>query len=256
MSPVLYVCVRPERSAADAEHRSFSRGLGIGMLDRIDLLHASLETVEWERYDGFVIGGSPFNVTSTDKTEQQQVVERDLERIAARTLDGEATSLFTCYGIGVVTRMLGGRVHTGHPEQARATTVHVTAAGVADPLFGPSAPSFTVFTAHKEAAEQTPPGAVLLATNDACPVQAYRVGEHLYATQFHPEASPQDFADRMAVYRASGYFDPLAYDATERAVLAAAVDGDDLLSRFPRLLVGPSLRLADSAAATGSQPPQ
>ena len=33
----------------------------------------------------------------------------------------------------------------------------------------------SVFTAHKEAAVATPPDAVLLATNDDCPVQAYRV---------------------------------------------------------------------------------
>lgn len=236
MSPVLYVCVRPERSAADAEHRSFSRGLGLGSLDRIDLLHQSLETVEWERYDGFVVGGSPFNVVDRDKTEQQLIVERDLERIATRTLDGQATSLFTCYGIGVITRLLGGDVDTRHPEQTRATTVHLTEAGAADPLFGPNAPSMSVFTAHKEAAVATPPDAVLLATNDDCPVQAYRVGDRLYATQFHPEASPQDFADRMAVYQASGYFDPLEFEVTERAVLAASVDGDDLLSRFPRLI--------------------
>ena len=236
MSSVLYVCVRPERSAADAEHRSFSRALGIGELDRIDLLHASLETVEWRRYAGFVIGGSPFNVTDTDKDGYQQAVEHDLERIAARALEAEAMALFTCYGIGVVTRLLGGEVHTGQPEQASATRIDLTADGRADPLFGPSGESLSVFTAHKESARQTPPEAVLLATNDACTVQAYRVGDHLYATQFHPEASPQDFADRMAVYRASGYFDPAQYDATERAVLAATVDGDDLLARFPRLL--------------------
>lgn len=236
MSSVLYVCVRPERSAADAEHRSFRRGLGLGTLDRIDLLHASLETVEWQQYDGFVIGGSPYNVTETRKDEYQRAVENDLERIARRTLDGEATALFTCYGIGVVTRMLGGTVHTDQPERASATTVHITEAGAEDRLFGPSAPSLSVFTAHKEAARETPPGAVLLATNDACTVQAYRVGQRLYATQFHPEASPQDFADRMAVYRASGYFDPRDYDRTERAILDASVDGDDLLARFPRLV--------------------
>ncbi|WP_336646325.1 glutamine amidotransferase-related protein [Microbacterium sp. USHLN186] len=236
MSSVLYVCVRPERSAADAEHRSFRRGLGVATLDRIDLLHASLETVEWQRYEGFVVGGSPFNVTDTDKSEYQRAVEHDLERIAARALDDAATALFTCYGIGVVTRMLGGDVHTGQPELAGATTVHLTAAGAADALFGPSAPQLSVFTAHKEAALDTPPGAVLLATNDACTVQAYRVGDRLYATQFHPEASPQDFADRMAVYRASGYFDPTAYQQTERAVLAATVQGDELLARFPLLL--------------------
>ncbi|PKI90207.1 GMP synthase [Actinomycetales bacterium SN12] len=238
MSSVLYVCVRPERSAADAEHRSFRRGLGLRTLDRVDLLHAALETVEWQQYDGFVIGGSPFNVTDAEKGEPQLAVEHDLERIARRSLDGHATALFTCYGIGVVTRMLGGSVHTDQPEQASATTVQLTSAGLEDPLFGPGGPSLSVFTAHKESARETPPGAVLLATNGACTVQAYRVGERLYATQFHPEASPQDFADRMAVYRASGYFDPHDYERTERAVLGASVDGDDLLARFPGVLGG------------------
>ncbi|MGX1792754.1 glutamine amidotransferase-related protein [Microbacterium sp. NPDC055312] len=238
MSSVLYVCVRPERSAADAEHRSFRRGLGLAALDRIDLLHASLETVEWQQYEAFVIGGSPFNVTDAEKGEHQKAVEHDLERIARRVLDDAATALFTCYGIGVVTRMLGGSVHTAQPEQAGATTVQLTDAGMADRLFGPSAPSMSVFTAHKESARETPPGAVLLATNDACTVQAYRVGERLYATQFHPEASPQDFADRMAVYRASGYFDPREYESTERAVLAASVEGEDLLRRFAGLVCG------------------
>ena len=110
MSSVLYVCVRPERSAADAEHRSFARDLGIRHLDRLDLLHASLETVEWEQYESFAIGGSPFNVTDAEKSEEQRAVEHDLERIAARAIDGGAAALFTCYGIGVVTRMLGGQV--------------------------------------------------------------------------------------------------------------------------------------------------
>jgi len=236
MSSVLYVCVRPERSAADAEHRSFQRDLGIDALDRIDLLHASLETVEWRRYDGFVIGGSPFNVTDTVRGEEQRAVEHDLERIAARAIDGETTALFTCYGIGVVTRMLGGEVTLAHPERVQAARLRLTEAGLRDPLFGPGGPSLSVFTAHKESATETPPGAVLLATNDTCPVQAYRVGEHLYATQFHPEASPQDFADRMAVYRASGYFDPGDYAATESMVLNSRVQGDELLRRFPGLL--------------------
>ncbi|OIU88244.1 GMP synthase [Microbacterium sp. AR7-10] len=235
MSSVLYVCVRPERMAADAEHRSFRRGLDLTTLDRVDLLHASLETVEWQQYDGFVVGGSPFNVTDAEKGEHQRAVEHDLERIARRALDGHATALFTCYGIGVVTRMLGGGVHTDQPEPASATTVELTDAGVADPVLGPG-PALSVFTAHKESARETPPGAVLLATNDACTVQAYRVGERLYATQFHPEASPQDFADRMAVYRASGYFDPRDYERTERAILDASVDGHDLLARFSRLV--------------------
>lgn len=236
MSSVLYVCVRPERSAADAEHRSFARDLGLDRLDRLDLLHASLQTMEWEQYDGFVIGGSPFNVTDSAKSDEQRVVEHDLERIAAQAIDGRASALFTCYGIGVVTRMLGGEVTMDHPERVQSARIRLTADGVTDALFGPNSPEMSVFTAHKESARATPPGAVLLATNDACPVQAYRVGEKLYATQFHPEASPQDFADRMAVYRASGYFDASEYAATEQMVLSASVDGADLLRRFPGLI--------------------
>ena len=32
-----------------------------------------------------------------------------------------------------------------------------------------------------------PPHAVVLASSATCPVQAFRVGRNLYATQFHPE---------------------------------------------------------------------
>ena len=37
-------------------------------------------------------------------------------------------------------------------------------------------------------------------------MQAYRVGERLYATQFHPEPTTRAFTERMAVYRDDGYF--------------------------------------------------
>ena len=77
------------------------------------------------------------------------------------------------------------------------------------------------------------PGAVLLATNATCPVQAYRVGTHLYAAQFHPEPTPRDFADRMTFYRTTGYFDPAQFDAVQQEVLAASVtEGAALLRRF------------------------
>src|SRR5690606_27198847 len=120
--------------------------------------------------------GSPFNVTDADKTIEQQRVEADLERIAHLAIDERLAAFFTCYGIGVVTRMLGGTVTTDHPESASAAVIDVTSAGASDAVFGPSTPALTVFTAHKESSASTPPGAELLATNRACPVQAYRVG--------------------------------------------------------------------------------
>ncbi len=233
MVPLLYVCVRPELGAADAEHASFRRALGVDVVDRLDLLTERLDPARLARYRGVVVGGSPFNVTDAAKSSEQRRVENDLERIAGMAIDSDLAAFFTCFSIGVVTRMLGGTVTSDTPESASATVIRTTAAGADDPVFGPSAPALTVFTAHKESAVAVPDDAVLLATNDTCPVQAYRVGTHLYTAQFHPEPTPRDFADRMTFYRSTGYFDPAEFDLVQGQVLAASVtEGAALLRRF------------------------
>jgi GMP synthase (glutamine-hydrolysing) len=232
MGSLLYVCVRPERGAADAEHASFRRALGVDVVDRLDLLDAPLDPARLRGYSGVVVGGSPFNVTDEVKLPEQLRVEADLRTIADRAMDADIAVFFTCFGIGVVTHMLGGAVTTETPEAASATVIRTTPEGADDPVFGPSAPALTVFTAHKESAAALPEGATLLATNEACPVQAYRVGTHLYAAQFHPEPTPRDFADRMTFYRTTGYFDPDEFDSVQNTVLASVTEGTQLLRRF------------------------
>jgi len=230
MASLLYVCVRPEIGAADAEHASFRRALGV---DAVDRLETPLHIERLRGYRGVVVGGSPFNVSDTVKSAEQLRVEADLRTLADAAMAAEIAVFFTCFSIGVVTRMLGGEVVTDTPEPASATVITTTAEGAADPVFGPSGSALTVFTAHKESAADTPPGAVLLATNEVCPVQAYRVGTHLYAAQFHPEPTPRDFADRMTFYRTTGYFDPDEFDEVQQQVLAASVtEGAALLRRF------------------------
>lgn len=233
MGSLLYVCVRPERGAADAEHASFRRALGADVVDRLDLLDGPLDPARLHGYRGIVVGGSPFNVSDAEKSPEQLRVEADLRAIAQRAIDAEVAVFFTCFSIGVVTRMLGGDVTTDTPEAASATVIRTTPVAASDPVFGPSSPALTVFTAHKESSASLPAGAELLATNDDCPVQAYRVGTHLYAAQFHPEPTPRDFADRMTFYRTTGYFDPDEFDHVQDRVLSASVtEGTALLRRF------------------------
>jgi GMP synthase (glutamine-hydrolysing) len=154
----------------------------------------------------------------------QRRLESDLERIAAAaaTPSGPA-ALFTCYGIGVVTRMLGAEVSRAYPEDTGPVAVDLTTEGESDPLLGTLAHRFTALTAHKEGAAKVPDGATLLATNEGCPVQAYRVGDRLYATQFHPEPTTRAFTERMAVYRDDGYFPASDYDTVAGHVMAASV---------------------------------
>lgn len=68
--------------------------------------------------------------------------------------------------------------------------------------------TFSALVGHKEACDDIPPGAVLLATSSTCPVQMFRVKQHIYATQFHPEADANEFIIRIQTYKDYGYFPP------------------------------------------------
>lgn len=225
--PLLYVCVRPQAGAAEGEYRSFREAARLDETRLLahDLVQEPLPVDVFDRHSGFVVGGSPFNVADPEstKTDVQRRIESELERIAAEAAQARTAALFTCYGIGVVTRMLGGTVSRAFPEDTGPTVIERTPAGERDPLFGPLAARFSALTAHKEGAESVPPGAVLLARNDACPVQAYVVGDRLYATQFHPEPTGRAFTERMAVYRDDGYFDAGAFDEIAARVLGASL---------------------------------
>jgi GMP synthase (glutamine-hydrolysing) len=238
-SPLLYLCARPQRDAADAEYVSFQEGMGVGtdVLHRHDLVRDELPADVFERYAGFVVGGSPFNLTDPEahKSDAQRRLEAHLERVAAEAAAARTTALFTCYGIGVVTRMLGGTVSRAHPEDTGPAAIRLVAEAHADALFAGLPDRFDALTAHKEGAGTVPPGAVLLAENDACPVQAYRVGDRLWATQFHPEPTTLAFTERMAIYRNDGYFPPADFETLSARVRAATViEPARLLAAFAR----------------------
>lgn len=229
---LLYVCARPQRDAAVAEWASFRDGLGVNDDDLVhhDLVREPLPR-DLERFAAVVVGGSPFNVTDPDKTDEQRRLERDLERLAATAIEGRTSAMFTCFGIGVVTRMLGGEVTLNTPEGTGPAEIALTDAGREDELFGILAPRFQALTAHKEGTASVPPGATLLAENAACPVQAYRAGAGLWATQFHPEPTAEAFVARMEVYRDAGYFDAEAFDQVSAHVRTASVEQPTLLLR-------------------------
>jgi len=234
MAPLVYLCARPQEGAAAAEYESFRVAMRLqkGDLERWDLVRDDLPGDFATRWRGAVVGGSPFNVTDPEstKTDAQRRLEAGLARLAADAASGGIAALFTCYGIGVATRTLGGEVTRAYPEDTGPTTVTLTEEGRRDPLFGALAQNFTALTAHKEGATRLPEGAVLLAENEGCPVQAYRVGDRLYATQFHPEPTGRAFTERMAVYRDDGYFAANDYDRIAAQVLAAS------LTEPPRIL--------------------
>jgi GMP synthase (glutamine-hydrolysing) len=135
-------------------------------------------------------------------------VEADLSGLLDRVVSADFPFLGACYGIGALGRHQGAVVDRRFAEPVGAVEVTLTTPGRRDPLLGELPASFEAFTGHKEAISRLPGHAVLLASSAGCPVQAFRVGANVYATQFHPELDVAGLCTRIEVYKHAGYFDP------------------------------------------------
>ncbi|CAG7844712.1 GMP synthase [glutamine-hydrolyzing] [Pseudoclavibacter triregionum] len=225
MKPFLHLAVRDLDAAADDEHRAILRSAGLApeqlVLVRVDA--GPLPDLDPDLWSGAFIGGSAFNVSDAVKSELQLRAEVDLGRVVDLAVAGRLPLLGLCYGFGVMVRHLGGVMDGRFREETSAVDVELTPSGRADPIFRSLPERFAVCTGHKEACSEAPPGAIVLAANAACPVQAFRVGEMAYATQFHAELDPDAIIDRMALYRDSGYFPAHEFDAVAARVRAGGV---------------------------------
>lgn len=135
-------------------------------------------------YAGLVILGGPMSANEPDK-----------HPFLAETMDlvGEFTArdrpvLGICLGAQIIARAFGGEVYRMARLESGFYTMDVTPEGRADPVFSALGADLTSFQNHFEAVRDIP-GAVSLATGGACPIQAFRVGRAVYATQFHPEVT-------------------------------------------------------------------
>ncbi|ANI40231.1 glutamine amidotransferase [Mycolicibacterium vaccae] len=223
----LLLSIRAEDEAADDEYSAMMRfsGLDETGLRRIRLTHEELGEIDLAGWSGIILGGGPYNVSDEPaaKTPTQRRVEAELGRLLAGVVAGDFPFLGCCYGVGTVGAAIGAVIDRSHSEPVGGVTVQLTDDGRRDPLFAGLPDAFDAFGGHKEAAASLPDSAVVLARSAACPVQAFRVGENVYATQFHPELDVDGICTRIDVYKNYGYFAPetaqaLKDDARRRQV--------------------------------------
>ena len=240
MKPFFLISTRASDRAVAGERAAVVRGLGVPdsgvvqhRLER-DLLPADFSLDDWS---GVLVGGSDFCVSTVDKSPAQQAAEAALTQLLGEAITRDLPFLGLCYGVGLITAYSGGVVDGTYSEAVGAIPVRLTEAGRADPLLAGLPDPFHAFVGHKEAARQPPPGAVVLATGDDCPVQMFRLGRNVYATQFHPELDAAGLIERMHVYAHDGYFDPADLDDLVAQAEASPVDGSQeiVLRRFAEL---------------------
>ena len=151
----------------------------------------------------------------------QRRVEADLSGLLGAVVGADFPFLGACYGIGALGAQLGATVDRRYTEPVGYVQVTLTPDGP-DRLLRGLPETFAAFTGHKEAISALPGQAVLLASSPACPVQAFRAGSNVYATQFHPELDVAGLCTRIEVYKHAGDFRP--EEANDLKALATRSD--------------------------------
>jgi GMP synthase (glutamine-hydrolysing) len=211
-APFLLLSIRGEVEAADDEYRAVMRfgGLDEDRLRRVRLIDERLGTVDLAQWSGIILGGGPYTVSDAPETKSptQRRVEEELAELLAAVVARDYPFLGCCYGVGTLGVAVGARVDRSYSEPVGGVTVELTEEARTDPLFAGLPDTFDAFGGHKEAASHLPDHVVRLATNKDCPVQAFRVGANVYATQFHPELDLDGLCTRIDAYKNHGYFAP------------------------------------------------
>jgi GMP synthase (glutamine-hydrolysing) len=234
MKPFLFLGIRAQDAAADDEYAAVLRCAGLDEADvrRVRIERKVLGPLDLEDWSGVIVGGGPWNVSDPEdqKLPEQIRGEARLRELALQVVAADFPFLGACYGVGTLGTLAGGVVDRTWSEPIGPMEIKLTDEGRRDQLLGGLRHPFTALLGHKEAVSRLPDGAVLLASSATCPVQAFRIGANVYATQFHPELDHAGIVTRVEVYRHFGYFEP--HEAEE--IIAGSRDAH--VTEPPRIL--------------------
>jgi GMP synthase-like glutamine amidotransferase len=129
-----------------------------------------------------VITGSPASANGSESW-----VMRLLDFI--REVDArKVPTVGVCFGHQAIARALGGTVSKNPGgwgfgiAETRFTEVQ--------PWMTPWHETLSLYAAHNEQVTQPPSRAVVLGGSAFCPVGSYRIGTHIFTTEYHPEMTP------------------------------------------------------------------
>lgn len=224
--PVLIMQLRPEDDTSNSEFEAILKygDLAAENTQRLRIEKSGIPELELDDYAAVIVGGSPFDISTPQdqKSEIQLKIEDDFRHLFDDIIARDFPFLGACSGCGLLGSYLDTPISKKYGEPVGGATVRVTDAGKKDPLLADFPEQIAVLCGHKEACDFVPEGATLLLTGDDCPVQMFRIGNNVYATQFHPEGDAEGFTVRIHAYKHHGYFPP-----EEAEALIVAVNGED-----------------------------
>ncbi len=158
--------------------------------ERCVVVDARTETPSDTEWAGIIVTGSPASTYDGDAWIHRS--EEFLKRAAER----EVPLYGVCFGHQLLAQTFGGKVEKC-PRGWEVGTVAVTQTvhGQTNPLFSSVPDTFSAQMSHGDVVTELPPGAIPLVENEHWPYQAFALGEKIWATQFHPEFTPQIMSD-------------------------------------------------------------
>ena len=135
-----------------------------------------------DKYAALIVLGGPMNADQIDH-HPNLVTEVEILREA---VERDMSVLGICLGAQLLAKAVGGTVRRNARREIGWYDVKLTEQGAADPVLSTFAGTQQVFQWHEDGIG-LPPEAVLLASSPASPVQAFRLGGHVYGFQFHLE---------------------------------------------------------------------
>ncbi len=235
MKPFLILQLRPETPASDSEFTAIlnkakltqNNVLRIRLDQNPDMSHLNLTD-----FSGIIVGGGPGCVSDPidKKPPQEKAIEDACLGIMNEITKRDIPFLGCCYGIGILAHHLGGVVNKEkYFEPVGAVDCSLTQAGIDDDILANVSDKFRSFVGHKEAVQELPDGCTHLVASDPCPYQMIRYKNNVYATQFHPEADPDEFELRINIYRERGYFPPDDADKLIEMIRAESINMPELI---------------------------
>ena len=135
-------------------------------------------------FDGVLVLGGTADAFDDERNPQFRPLIRLLQGFHA----AEKPILGICLGAQLAARTFEKRVYRHHELELGFTEIEITPAGAGTPLLSGLARKQWVMEWHQDTFD-LPDGAELIATGKRCINQAFRIGQHVYAFQFHFEAS-------------------------------------------------------------------
>lgn len=159
--------------------------------------------VRWHRgetppnLDGFdmlLVMGGPMDVWETEANpwliEEKDAINKWVREIARPYLG-------VCLGHQLLSEALGGACQKMTVPEIAVAMVNQTEMAQSDPIFSALPHRFPTLQWHGVEISVLPENSAILARNEACSIQAFRVGDKAWGVQFHPEVESTTLRDWM-----------------------------------------------------------